>query len=77
MSFDADENIKRMAKVLQDTVLLARISGGDLTAIEAKYHLSCLTAFRKKHQSSLRESHFSINDGEQSKNEARAFMVLP
>jgi len=31
---DADENIRRMAK---DTILLTRISGGDLTAIETKY----------------------------------------
>jgi len=41
--------LKRMATDLQDTILLTRISGGDLTAIEAKYHLSCLTALRNRH----------------------------
>ena len=41
-SFDAD-NVTRMATDLEDTALLTRIDGGDLTALEAKYHLSCLT----------------------------------
>ena len=77
MSFDADKNIKRMATDLKDTILLARISGDDLTAIVAKYYLSCPMALRNKHHSFLRGSDSSIDDGEQSKNEARAFMVLP
>ena len=41
-SFDAD-NVTRMATDLEDTALLTKIDGGDLTALEAKYHLSCLT----------------------------------
>jgi hypothetical protein len=40
-----------MAIKLQDTALLARISGGDLVAIEAKYHLDCLTRYRNKYRS--------------------------
>ena len=40
-----------MAVKLQDTTLLARISGGDLVAIEAKYHLDCLTKYRNKYRS--------------------------
>ena len=39
-TFDADENVKRMATDLQDTLLLTRIAGGDLTVLEAKYHLA-------------------------------------
>jgi len=65
-----------MAKDLQDTILLARISGGDLTAIDTKYHLSCLTSLRNRHRSFLRESQSNIDDGEQSKNEVRASMEL-
>jgi len=34
-TFDADENVRR--RMAKDTILLARISGDDLTAIEAKY----------------------------------------
>ena len=32
-----------MASDLQDTALQTMVDGGDLTALEAKYHLSCLT----------------------------------
>ena len=53
---DADDNVRRMATDLQDTELLAKISGGDLTAIEAKYHLACLTSLRNKHCSYLRQN---------------------
>ena len=33
-----DNNLQKMATDMEDTRLLARISGGDLVAIEAKYH---------------------------------------
>ena len=36
---------------LQDTELLARISGGDLVAIETKYHFKCLSAYKSKYRS--------------------------
>ena len=41
-----DHAIRKMATELQDTSLLARISGGDLIAIEAKYHFNCLSTFK-------------------------------
>ena len=34
---------------------MARISGGDMIAIEAKYHLSCLTKLRNRHRSFQRK----------------------
>ena len=75
-TFDADDNIRRMATDLQDTELLAKISGGDLTAIEAKYHLPCLTTLRNKHRSYLRQNQSCSDDREQDTNEARAFVEL-
>ena len=39
-----------MATGLEDFELLSRISNGDLTALEAKYHLSCLTSLRNKYR---------------------------
>ena len=60
-----------MATDLQDTALLTRIDGGDLTALEAKYHLSCLTALRNKHCSFMRQGENSGDDGEESRIEAR------
>ena len=39
-----DYDLWQMATELQDTELLERISGGDLVALEAKYHFKCLSA---------------------------------
>ena len=39
---------------MQDTSLISRISGGDLVAIEAKYHRSCLTANKNRYRSANR-----------------------
>ena len=61
-----------MASVLQDTALLTRIDGGDLTAIEAKYHLSCLTGLRNRHRSFLRQIQGSNSDGNEGKIGTRA-----
>ena len=38
---------------MQDNALLTKISGGDLVAIEAKYHFSCLSEYRNRHCSYL------------------------
>lgn len=38
-TLDADTNIRKMATELQDAALLAKLEGGDLIALEAKYHL--------------------------------------
>ena len=43
-----------MATELQDSSLLARISGGDLIAIEAKYHFNCLSKFKNSCRSAQR-----------------------
>ena len=77
-TLDADANIRRMATDLQDTALLAKISGSDLIAIEPKYRLTCLTELRNRHRSKktrqFQESSESQN--EEEKNEARAFIEL-
>ena len=41
-----DCNLQRMAEDLQDTTLMAKLSGGDLIAIEAKYHYNCLSSYK-------------------------------
>ena len=60
-TLDADSNVRTMARDLQDTALLTKIDGGDLTALEAKYHLACLTGIRNKHRSFLRQSQQGSN----------------
>ena len=44
-----DHGLREMAVYLQDTSLLARISGGDLIAIEGKYSLSDYTNHHRSH----------------------------
>ncbi len=50
-----DESIRHMASELQETELMARMEGGDLIALEAKYHMKCLTALRNRHRSLVRK----------------------
>ena len=47
-TFQVDEKVCRCANVLQDQKLLMRISGSDLIAQEAKYHLTCLVLLYTK-----------------------------
>lgn len=77
-TFDANDNVKKMAKDLQDTALLTRIEGGDLTALETKYHLACLAGLRNRHRSLLRQSQSQCSDSNlaDSKIVARAFDEL-
>jgi len=51
-----DHDLRKMATVLQDADLLARIGGGDIIAIEAKYHHGCLTKYKNKYRSKQRAS---------------------
>ena len=37
-TFQVDKRVKACAELLQDTILLAKLSAGDMVALEAKYH---------------------------------------
>jgi len=65
-----------MTTDLQDTLLLTRIEGGDPTVLNAKYHLACLTTFRNRHRSLLRQNHDSHSSLQESEIEVRAFVEL-
>ena len=47
-TFEFDEFVRQMAAELHETELMARMEGGDLIALEAKYHLQCLTVLRNR-----------------------------
>ncbi|KAG1687699.1 hypothetical protein GQR58_008284 [Nymphon striatum] len=51
LTMNLDHELRRWATELNDTALLARISGGDLVAIEAKYHYDCLSLYKNRHRS--------------------------
>lgn len=71
-----DENVRMMATELQDTVLLAKLAGGDMIATECKYHRKCMTSLKNCYNSVLRKKnvdHFTDND---QIAEGRAFTEL-
>ena len=49
-----DANVRKMATKLHDTHLLAKLSSGDMIAIDAVYHKHCLTGFYR-YRSSVRQ----------------------
>ena len=78
-TIEADRNLRQIVNDLQDLEPLAKISGGDLIAIEAKYHMKCLSNLRNKHRSFQRKSksdQFLEAEEEERFNEARAFVEL-
>ena len=78
-TLEADRNLRVIAAELQDFQLLAKISGGDLIAIEAKYHMKCLTILRNSHRSlKRRNKNTEVLEAEEDDkiNESRAFVEL-
>jgi len=82
-TIEADRNLRRIVTDLQDFELLAKISGGYLIAIEAKYHMKCLNNLRNKHRSFQRKMKSAEllkaeeeEEEEERFNEARAFVEL-
>ena len=75
-TFDADKNIRAMITELKDAQLMKRIVGGDLMAMEAKYHLTCLTKLRNLYRSHTRKTNHTPELTDQRMNESRAFVEL-
>ena len=76
-SLTVDEKIRDMAKELEDFELLSRMSRGDLVAIDAKYHIGCLTKFRNSYRSLKRkEDNMDEDSLNEMMNESRAFVEL-
>ena len=51
-----DNRVRHIATELRDAKLLAKLSVGDMIAIDAVYHFKCLTSFYNKHRSQGRHS---------------------
>ena len=76
MTLEVDEKVRQMATNLQDSALLKQLAGGDMIAIEAKYHKKCMTNLTNRHRAFLHQSlHFQLAE-QDKKNEARAFVEL-
>ena len=75
-SYDMDTGLKNMVSELQDTQLLARIVGSDLMAMDATYHLTCLTHLRNRYCSHMRQLKKATTNTDDIMNEARTFVEL-
>jgi hypothetical protein len=55
-TFQVDSRVRECAELLEDTDLIARLSAGNMVALEAKYHAKCLVSLynrARKHQSRM------------------------
>ena len=74
-TMELDSDLRKMAEDLQDTALIAKLSGADLIAIEAKYHNKCRIAYRNRHRSFMQLQQ-SRDNTEEKQLLARAFAEL-
>ena len=76
-TLELDVTIRQMTSVLQETELMARMEGGDLIALEAKYHMQCLRTLKNRYRSFLREHEHDFGTfSEDNKFEARTLVEL-
>ncbi len=77
-TLEIDKTVRQMALELQETDVMARMEGGDLIALEAKYHLQCLTELRNRYRSQIRQHGQKAEEyySEEKKIKARALVEL-
>jgi hypothetical protein len=70
-----DENLRYMITMLQDPLLLPKVSGVDLIAAEAKYHQACMTDLRNRYRGHIRKAG-QLDREDDSLKESQAFVEL-
>ena len=68
--------LRTMASEMDDNEMFTKLSTGDLVAIEAKYHFSCLTKHRNRFRSYLREKNKTTDERYEQAIKARTFVEL-
>lgn len=71
-TYNIDTNVRKCALELEDSALLAKLAEGDMIAIEAKYHHSCLRSLYNR----ARQAASKGNDGDDSCLHGIAFAQL-
>ena len=77
-TLNANKSVSQMATETGDMDLLVKLSEGHLVAIEAKYHLNCLSRYQNRYRSHLRaksDSSSSLHSTDR-KAKAQAFAEL-
>ena len=75
-TFSLDKSLREMATELQDTELLSRLAGGDLVAIEAKYHNNCLRNYKNRYRGMQRKQQTLTSDTLKDEIDSRVFAEL-
>ena len=71
-SFNASKSINQMATAMGDQDLLVKLAGGDLVAIEAKYHFNCLSKYRNRYRAHVRAGTSVSNSQHSADSRAKA-----
>ena len=62
MTFTVDEHVRLCATLTNDTLMLGKLTEGDMIAMESKYHPACLLAFYRKATPVHVENNVEISD---------------
>ena len=60
-TLNLDTNVRKMATELKDTILLAKLSSGDMVARDAVYHKHCLTGLFTRYSAKKSQVFLMIN----------------
>ena len=67
MTMQLNERLNECAHNLSDGKLLALLSGGDVVALELKYHCSCLTALYNRERAHIAQKNRETLESSQEK----------
>lgn len=77
VTLEVDKDVKGMAVQTQDSQLIAKLAGGDMVAIEAKYHSKCMLAYKRKYTAYVKSCNkIETSTNDDSAAEARTFAEL-
>ena len=77
VTLEVDKDVKGMAVQTQGSQLIAKLAGGDMVAIEAKYHSKCMLAYKRKYTAYVKSCNkIETSTNDDSAAEARTFAEL-
>ena len=76
MSKELDERFRSYATIMNDSELLTKLVAGDLIALEAKYHSTCVLAYRNRVRSKIRQNRPATMAEKMQKLEHQALLKL-
>lgn len=75
-TFQVDKRVQTCAEILEDTELLAKLSAGDMVALDAKYHAKCLVGLYNRARKAKAKGHKSTGEKEVMSRLAFAELVM-